>query len=83
MAGLAEHYAGTVGDPAPGVRGTIIHAEVSFHFDDSSRSFAVHQDFAEAIAGDFDDGASVEMAGEDGGIFQELIEKGVYARRLA
>jgi hypothetical protein len=36
------------------MRSAIIHAQVGFHLNDSSGGPAMHQDFAQAIAGDFD-----------------------------
>jgi hypothetical protein len=47
--------------------GAVVDAEIGFHFDDSSGRFAMDEEFAQAIAGDFDDGAQVEITGEDGG----------------
>ena len=62
MAGLVEYHARSIGDSAPGMRCAIIDTQVGFHFDDSSGGLAMHQDFAEAIARYFDDGAGVEIA---------------------
>jgi hypothetical protein len=55
------------------MRSAVIHAQVGFHFDDSSGGLAMHQDFAQAIAGDFNGGPRVEIAIEYGGVFQELV----------
>ena len=63
VAGLIEHYAGAIGDAAPGMSGAVVDAQVGFHFDDSSGSFSMDEDFAQAVTGDFDDRARVETAG--------------------
>jgi hypothetical protein len=78
VAGFAEHDAGAIGDAAPTMSSAVVDAQVGFHFYDPSGGFAVDEDFAQAIARDFNDRAGVEIAGEDCGVFQESIERDVH-----
>jgi len=62
----AENDAGTIGQARGRMGGEVVSSEVSFGLDDHARSLAVDEDFAEEIARDFDGGAVVEFAAQDG-----------------
>jgi len=54
------------------VRGTVVDAEIGFHFHDAAGGLAVNQNFTETIARDLDGGAIVEVAIEEARLGQEV-----------
>ena len=61
----SEDDAGTLRQAAGGVGCEVIAAaQVGFGFDDDAGGGAVHQEFADQVAGDFHGGAGIERSGE-------------------
>ena len=65
VAGRAEDHLCSLRDAGGGVRGRIAGSQIRFGFHDLAGAVAVHEDFAQKIAGDFYCGAGVELSLED------------------